>query len=110
MPNPFAHIELTTADLGKAKKFYKKLFDWKLTDESMGPGAGVYTMIATGKAPGGGMQTGGAKHKETQPPPWSECFLPWMVGLLRRRDASSVKSPNVGALWIKVKETLVPVQ
>src|SRR3984957_15651979 len=62
------------------------------------------------KAPGGGMQTGGAKHKETQPPPWSECFLPWMVGLLRRRDASSVKSPNVGALWIKVKETLVPVQ
>src|ERR1700727_3062070 len=56
MANPFAHIELTTGDLGKAKKFYKKLFDWKLTDESMGPGAGVYTMIATGKAPGGGMQ------------------------------------------------------
>jgi uncharacterized protein len=56
MANPFAHIELTTGDLGKAKKFYKKLFDWKLTDESMGPGAGVYTMIKTGKGPGGGMQ------------------------------------------------------
>jgi predicted enzyme related to lactoylglutathione lyase len=56
MANPFAHIELTTGDLGKAKKFYKKLFDWKLTDESMGPGAGVYTMIGTGKQPGGGMQ------------------------------------------------------
>src|ERR1700691_1351699 len=62
------------------------------------------------KAPGGGMQTGGAKHKGIQPPPCSECFLPWMAGLLRRRDASSVKSPNVGALWIKLKETLAPVQ
>ena len=30
MGNPFAHIELTTGDLGAAKKFYKKLFDWKL--------------------------------------------------------------------------------
>jgi uncharacterized protein len=56
MPNPFAHIELTTADLGKAKKFYKKLFDWKLTDTPMGDGGGVYTMINAGKAPGGGMQ------------------------------------------------------
>jgi predicted enzyme related to lactoylglutathione lyase len=56
MANPFAHIELTTTDLGKAKKFYKKLFDWKLTDTPMGPGS-VYTMIAPGKGPGGGMQT-----------------------------------------------------
>jgi predicted enzyme related to lactoylglutathione lyase len=54
MSNPFAHIELTTSDLGKAKKFYKKLFDWKLTDMPMGPGS-VYTMIAPGKGPGGGM-------------------------------------------------------
>jgi len=56
MANAFAHIELTTSDLGAAKKFYKKLFDWKLTDTPMGPGAGVYTMIAPGKGPGGGMQ------------------------------------------------------
>jgi uncharacterized protein len=55
MANPFAHIELTTSDLGKAKKFYKKLFDWKLTDMPMGDGP-VYTMIKTGKGPGGGMQ------------------------------------------------------
>jgi predicted enzyme related to lactoylglutathione lyase len=54
MANPFAHIELTTRDLGAAKKFYKKLFDWKLTDMPMGPS--VYTMIAPGKGPGGGMQ------------------------------------------------------
>jgi predicted enzyme related to lactoylglutathione lyase len=56
MANPFAHIELTTSDLGAAKKFYKKLFDWKLTDMPMGEGGGVYTMIAAGKPPGGGMQ------------------------------------------------------
>ena len=56
MANPFAHIELTTRDLGAAKKFYKKLFDWKLTDMPMGQDGGVYTMIAAGKAPGGGMQ------------------------------------------------------
>jgi uncharacterized protein len=55
MGNPFAHIELTTSDLGAAKKFYKKLFDWKLSDMPMGTG-GVYTMIAPGKGPGGGMQ------------------------------------------------------
>jgi predicted enzyme related to lactoylglutathione lyase len=55
MANQFAHIELTTSDLGKAKKFYKKLFAWKLTDMPMGPGS-VYTLIAPGKGPGGGMQ------------------------------------------------------
>jgi predicted enzyme related to lactoylglutathione lyase len=57
MANAFAHIELTTSDLGAAKKFYKKLFDWKLKDMPMGPaGSPVYTMIAPGKGPGGGMQ------------------------------------------------------
>jgi predicted enzyme related to lactoylglutathione lyase len=56
MSNPFAHIELTTSDLGAAKKFYKKLFDWKLTDMPMGEGGAVYTMIKPGKGPGGGMQ------------------------------------------------------
>lgn len=56
MANPFAHIELTTSNLGNAKKFYKALFDWKLKDMSMGDGGGVYTMIAPGKGPGGGMQ------------------------------------------------------
>jgi predicted enzyme related to lactoylglutathione lyase len=55
MANPFAHIELTTSDLGAAKKFYKKLFDWKLNDLPM-PGGASYTMIAAGKGPGGGMQ------------------------------------------------------
>ncbi len=52
MPNPFAHVELNTDDVTKAKKFYKSLFDWKLG--AMGPD---YTMIDVGKGgAGGGMQ------------------------------------------------------
>jgi predicted enzyme related to lactoylglutathione lyase len=53
MPNAFAHIELTTDDLGKAKKFYKSVFSWKLKDM---PGGMPYTMIDVGKGTGGGMQ------------------------------------------------------
>jgi uncharacterized protein len=52
MPNPFAHVELNTDDVAKAKKFYKGLFQWKLG--AMGPD---YTMIDVGKGgTGGGMQ------------------------------------------------------
>jgi uncharacterized protein len=66
MANPFAHIELTTGDLGKAKKFYKKLFDWKLTDT--GPAMGNYTLIDVGsKTSGGGMT---AKMMPNQPTAW----------------------------------------
>lgn len=53
MPNPFAHIELTTNDLPAAKKFYKSVFAWKLSDvKSPSP----YTMIDVGTGVGGGMQ------------------------------------------------------
>lgn len=53
MGNPFIHIELSTDDLAKAKKFYKSVFDWKLSEM---PGMG-YTMIEVGKGgTGGGMQ------------------------------------------------------
>jgi predicted enzyme related to lactoylglutathione lyase len=51
MPNPFAHIELNTDDVSKAKKFYKRLFQWKL-----GPMGPDYTMIDVGRGTGGGMQ------------------------------------------------------
>ncbi len=55
MSNAFVHIELTTGNVKAAKAFYKKLFDWKLTDQKMGPGM-VYTMIDTkgGKGSAGG--------------------------------------------------------
>jgi predicted enzyme related to lactoylglutathione lyase len=47
-------MELTTPDPGAARKFYKKLFDWKLT--VLGADMGHYTLIDTGdKVAGGGM-------------------------------------------------------
>lgn len=52
MPNAFAHIELNTDDVQKAKKFYKTVFDWKVTDM---PGMN-YSMIDVGSGTGGGMQ------------------------------------------------------
>jgi predicted enzyme related to lactoylglutathione lyase len=49
------HIELNTTDLGKAKAFYGKLFDWKLEDIPMGDTN--YTMVGVGNGTGGGMMT-----------------------------------------------------
>ncbi|HEX7671893.1 MAG TPA: VOC family protein [Polyangiaceae bacterium] len=51
MPNPFAHIELQTDDVAKAKKFYKSLFDWKFKDV---PDMS-YTMLDVGEGTGGGL-------------------------------------------------------
>ena len=51
MANPFVHVELNTTDLGKAKAFYGKLFDWTLEDV---PNM-EYTMIKVGEGTGGGM-------------------------------------------------------
>ena len=53
MANPFVHVELSTTDVGKAKTFYSKLFDWKLDDMKMA--TGDYTMINTGGDHGGGI-------------------------------------------------------
>lgn len=52
MPNAFAHIELNTDDVQKAKKFYKSVFAWKLVDMPKVH----YTMIDVGGGTGGGMQ------------------------------------------------------
>ncbi len=60
MANPFVHVELQTHDLGKAKKFYKGLFDWKLEDTPMD-----YTMVDVGEGTGGGMWENSAV-----PPHW----------------------------------------
>jgi predicted enzyme related to lactoylglutathione lyase len=54
MGNPFVHIELTTNDIGKAKTFYKSLFEWNLEDVPMGGGQ-TYTMVNVGEGTGGGM-------------------------------------------------------
>jgi uncharacterized protein len=63
MPNPFAHIELTTDNLTTAKKFYSKIFGWRLSDM---PGMN-YTMIDVGGGTGGGMQL---KPMESAPTGW----------------------------------------
>ncbi|MDE2475638.1 MAG: VOC family protein, partial [Alphaproteobacteria bacterium] len=54
MPNPFVHIELTSANLDESKRFYGSLLDWKL--EEAPPEHGMeYTMIKVGEGTGGGM-------------------------------------------------------
>ena len=52
MANAFAHCELSTTDVAQAKKFYKSVFSWKLTDVKGMP----YTMIDVGTGVGGGIQ------------------------------------------------------
>jgi len=53
MANPFVHIELMSTDVGKAKAFYAKMFDWKLEDMPL-PEM-TYTMIKVGEGTGGGL-------------------------------------------------------
>jgi|SRR5947209_975406 len=53
MANPFVHVELMSTDVGKAKSFYGKLFDWTLEDIPLGDG--TYTMISVGEGTGGGL-------------------------------------------------------
>lgn len=53
MGNPFAHVELNTTDLAKAKTFYGQLFDWQLEDYPMGEE--TYVFIKVGDGTGGGM-------------------------------------------------------
>src|ERR1700722_5825577 len=66
MGNPFVHMELATGDVAAAKKFYKKLFDWKMND--LGPAMGNYTLIHTGsKTVGGGLA---GKMNPDQPTAW----------------------------------------
>jgi len=54
MANPFVHVELNTADLGRSKAFYGSLFGWQLDDVEMSP-RHPYTMIRVGVGIGGGM-------------------------------------------------------
>lgn len=84
MPNGFVHVELHSDDVPKSKKFYKSLFDWKLTDiPNMG-----YTMIEVGKdGVGGGM---GAKQMPA--PMW----LPYVeVASVKK---SIAKAKKLGAM------------
>lgn len=66
MANAFVHSELSVDDVAAAKKFYKSLFNWKLSD--LGPAMGNYVMIDVGsKTSGGGITP---KMSPTQPTGW----------------------------------------
>ncbi|MFT3711091.1 MAG: VOC family protein [Archangium sp.] len=70
MGNPFAHIELNTSHLGKARAFYEKLFDWKVKPYD---GGNDYLAVQTSKSgTGGGMQQ---SPMPEAPPAW----LPYVL-------------------------------
>lgn len=51
MSNPIIHWDLVVSDAAKARAFYGKIFAWRFDDHAF-PG---YTLIDTGKEPGGGL-------------------------------------------------------
>ena len=53
-PGTFVWIELTTSDVGAAKKFYTDLMGWETHDDEI-PGGGTYTMIRQDGGDVGGM-------------------------------------------------------
>jgi predicted enzyme related to lactoylglutathione lyase len=89
MANAFVHNELNTQDVGKAKAFYSKLFDWKLEDMA---GGMEYTLIKVGEATAGGIM----KH----PMPGQPSFWLAYVGVDDIK-ASTGKAKSLGANVIK---------
>ncbi|HYQ03247.1 MAG TPA: VOC family protein [Polyangiaceae bacterium] len=88
MPNPFAHVELSTDDVKKAKKFYASVFAWKLNDMP----AMAYTMIDVSGGTGGGLQK---KQMPEQPTAW----LPYVqVEDVKATMAKAVKAGGQAVL------------
>jgi uncharacterized protein len=88
MANPFVHIELETKDVDKSKKFYNRLFDWKLEDI---PGMD-YTIINVGEGTGGGMM----KNPMPENP---DIWLPYI--LVDDVAASTKKAKSLGGTVVK---------
>jgi predicted enzyme related to lactoylglutathione lyase len=66
MGNPFVHCELAADDVKAARKFYNKVFDWKIGPAD--PKMGDYAMIDVGsKTSGGGLTR---KMMAGQPTAW----------------------------------------
>ena len=90
MANPFVHVELMSTDVGKAKSFYGKLFNWQLEDISMGDS--TYTMIKVGEGTGGGL----LKH------PMSGATSTWVAYVLvDDLKAATSKAKSLGATVTK---------
>lgn len=94
MPNPFVHVELNSTNVPKAKAFYSKLFDWKLTQVKTPTPAGDYTMIEVGKGLGVG---GGIMQQLCEGAPSS--WLPYVY--VKDIDASTKKAKKLGAEIMK---------
>jgi predicted enzyme related to lactoylglutathione lyase len=90
MGNPFVHVELASTDVGKAKDFYGKLFDWQLDDVPMEGGS--YTMIKVGEGTGGGMMQ---QPMPGQPSAWLAYVLVDDLG------AATEKARSLGAEVVK---------
>jgi len=73
MANPFVHVELMSTDVGKAKSFYGKLFDWELEDVQMHDM--TYTMIKVGEGTGGGLMR--TRSRMRRPPGSPMCW--WAI-------------------------------
>jgi predicted enzyme related to lactoylglutathione lyase len=91
MANPFVHVELNTTDPDEAKAFYSQLFDWKLQDVPMLPGA-AYTMIEVGEGTGGGLM----KHPMPGAP---SAWLAYV--LVEDIEATTRKARSLGATIAK---------
>jgi len=90
MANPFVHVELNTTDVGKAKAFYGKLFDWKMEDIPM-PDF-TYTMVDVGEGTGGGIMK--------NPMPGVPSF--WLAYVLVDDiNAATQKAKSLGATIVK---------
>ena len=88
MSNSFVHVELATTSLPRAKKFYAKLFAWKLKDMPDPEAGGLYTMIDVGEGTGGGML------KQMMPGAGSG-WMPYVH--VKDIDAATKKAEKLGA-------------
>lgn len=94
MPNPFCHMDLATPDAEGARAFYAALFDWKF---STVPGPVPYTLIDTGREPGGGLMAA--------PPGVPTAWTPYV--LVDDVAASAKKVTGLGGKVLKEK-TAIP--
>lgn len=96
MGNPFVHVELMSTDVGKAKAFYGKLFDWKLEDMQS---AGMdYTVIRVGEGTGGGLM-------QTPIPNAPTMWMPYV--LVDDLQAATERAKSLGGKVMK-EQTEVP--
>jgi predicted enzyme related to lactoylglutathione lyase len=90
MGNPFVHIELMSTDVGKAKSFYGKLFDWQLED--MPISEMTYTIIKVGEGTGGGLM-------KNPMPGAPSSWVPYV--LVDDVKAATAKAKSLGATLMK---------